>query len=159
MNRPRTLAAFALVFAGGALFGRLGDPSAAFAQDDADQPAELSEAAVNEVRASVRALETARDELEASDAYRTVTTGVNPFLVLSGGGDAMADLESENGVDPETFAALYAGRATDEVKEMLSVDDDGRLLFKGKAIRMYSIEKLKAVYAERDRFAAEDSGF
>ena len=161
MNRFRTAALTSAVFAAGLLFGRLSQPATAMAQDDAaaEPPAPLSEASTNEVRASVRALESARDELEREGRYEPATTGVNPFLVLSGGGSAVEDLEGDQGVDPETFAALYAGRASDAVKEHLATDDDGRLLYKGTAVRMYSIEKLRRMYTQRDRLSADDAGF
>ena len=59
-------------------------------------------------------------------------TAINAFLVLSGGGNALDDLESGHGVDPETFAALYAGLAIPEIGDHLAKDDQSRLTYKGK---------------------------
>ena len=159
-DRLRTLALAGGVFALGLTLGRLDGGNAALAQDEpAAEEEPLPEAAVNEVRATARAVESARDELASAGRYAPATTGLNAFLVLSGGGDAVADLDGDEGVDPETFAALYAGRATDEIKGDLSTDDDGRLLYKGRAVRMYSIERLRKAYDERDRLTSDDGGF
>jgi hypothetical protein len=74
---------------------------------------------------------------------------VNSFLVLSGGGNARADLESGMGVDPETFAALYADQAIPEIQQNLAKDDDNRLTYNGTVVQMYSKSKLQRLYAER----------
>ena len=139
-----TLAAAA--FAAGLFFGRATEPPAAAAQDG--EKAALSESAATEIRSAGRALQAAADELQTDGLLNNAASVLSPFLVLSGGGDAVADLEAGEGVDPSTYAALYAGLAADEVKEKLTTDDDGRLLYNGKPIRMYSITRL------RDRFAA-----
>ena len=57
------------------------------------------------------------------------------------------------GVDPETFAALYAGLASPEVRQSLARDAQGRLTYKNKVIRMYPIARLKQAFLERDRLA------
>ena len=146
LSRP-TLTLAAAAFAAGLFLGRAAEPPRANAQEEAG-PAALSESAATEIRSAGRALQAAADELQADGALNNAASVLSPFLVLSGGGDAVADLEAGEGVDPSTYAALYAGLAADEVKEKLSTDDDGRLLYDGKPIRMYSITKLK------DRFAA-----
>lgn len=96
-------------------------------------------------------LQDAMDALESEGRYKSITDGVNGFLILSGGGDAMNDIESGQGVDPETFAALYAGQAIPEVADHLAKDDQGRLTYKGKTIRMYSQSRLERAYALRTR--------
>ena len=73
----------------------------------------------------------------------------NSFLVSTGGGDAVADLESGRGVDPETFAALYADLATDEIAQHLAKDGEGRLTYKGKLVRIYPIARLKELFTKR----------
>lgn len=148
--------AVAFVFGIGVLVGLTGSDEfgAAYAQNGvADAP--LSEDAENEIRAVGRSLSSAVDELESAGRYVAATTGANPFLVLSGGGDAMADLESDNGVDPETFAALYAGRVNEEIKDNVSIDDEGRVLYKGRVVRMYSVKRLKEMYQRRDALASD----
>lgn len=119
------------------------------AQDDAVLESPLSEDAANQIRAVNRSLESARDELETEGRYRAATDAVNPFLIMVGGGDAIADLESDDGVDPETFAALYAGMASEAIKDDVTIDDEGRVRYKGKVVRMYSIKRLKQMYARR----------
>ena len=112
----------------------------------------LPEEAANEIRALNRTLESARDELERQDRYTAATGSINALLILGGGGDAIADLEAGDGVDPETFAALYAGEAVQEVKQHLSMDDEDRLLYKGRIVRMYSRTRLKELYERRARY-------
>ena len=122
------------------------------AQDDEDVEA-LPEEAANEIRAVNRALQSAAEEMERSQAYVPATDGVNALLLLSGGGNALEDLEKGTGVDPETFAALYAEMAVPEVKQNLSVDDEGRLLYKGRIVRMYSKSRLKEMFENRLKYA------
>ena len=81
--------------------------------------------------------------------YEAVTEDLNAFLILSGGSDAVADLESGNGVDPETFAALHAGQARPEIQELLDFNDDGQLTYNGQVVRMYSRSRLRLIYADR----------
>lgn len=127
--------------------------STANAQGGGALEAPLSEDAANQVRAVGRSISAAKDALEAEGRYKAATEIANPFLVLSGGGDALADLESDNGVDPETFAALYAGLASEEIQDDVSIDDEGHVRYKGKVIRMYSIKRLKELYALRAELA------
>ncbi|MCH7688590.1 MAG: hypothetical protein IH899_18235 [Planctomycetes bacterium] len=87
--------------------------------------------------------------LQQENVYNSATKGLNSFLVSTGGGDAVADLESGRGVDPETFAALYADLATDEVAQHLAKDEEGRLTYKGKLVRIYPIARLKELFTKR----------
>lgn len=64
--------------------------------------------------------------------------------------DAVRDLEEGRGVDPETFAAIYADRATPEVTQNIDTDADGRKRYKGTVIRLYSKERLKEIFQRRD---------
>ncbi len=112
-----------------------------------------SEQAQDKIRQAYGALRDAADILRQEGRYRTATVGINAFAVTVGGVDAIDDLEKGRGVDPETFAALYAGRAIKEVQDHLSYDDKGRLLYKNKVVRMYSVERLKKLFQERLRYA------
>ena len=105
------------------------------------------------VGAALSALSEAADGLKADGNYETITQGVNSFLVLSGGGNAKADLESGQGVDPETYGALYAGLVIPELAEQITKDDSGRLVFNGQIIHMYSKSKLQRVFANRLKLA------
>ena len=106
----------------------------------------------------VVAAQAAKAALSGAGHYNLATKSLNVSAILSGGVDAMADLEAGRGVDPETFAGLYANDATDEVAVEIAKDEQGRLTYKGKVIRMYSVSKLKQVYQERLRFSGEDTG-
>ena len=150
-----TLFLVATAFAAGLIFGRTSDVTVATAQDAAGGQG-VSENAATEIRSAGRAIQAAGDELRADGQYNPATTVPSPFLILSGGGDAVADLDAGDGVDPDTFAALYAGLASDEVKPKLSTDDDGRLLYNGKPVRMYSIKKLQAMYKMRSQLEASE---
>ncbi|MBX3444949.1 MAG: hypothetical protein KF774_21290 [Planctomyces sp.] len=105
------------------------------------------------IKAALLALNEAADALKADGQYETITEGPNAFLILSGGGSARQDLESGGGVDPETFAALYAGKALPEIQDQIARDDQGRLTFNGNVIQMYSRTTLERRYAERLRLS------
>jgi hypothetical protein len=108
------------------------------------------------------ALKSAVDQLKLESRYESATKGINSFAVMVGGVNAKDDLESGHGVDPETFAALYA--AAYDLKKMnikddsladwvdvnqLDYDADGRLTYQNKIVRMYSVSKLKKLNAQR----------
>jgi hypothetical protein len=104
---------------------------------------QISEADAEKVKQASDAVETAQAALQQNGAYNPAIRGLNPFATLSGGLDAVADLEEGRGVDPITFAGLYSGLATDEVTTQLSFDANGRLTYKGKLVRIYSAERLR----------------
>jgi len=110
-----------------------------------------SEDAENKVRSVNRAMNEAVEQLRQDGRYKTVTTGTNSFIVMMGGGDAGEDLASGNGVDPETFAALYAGQVVPEFSEQIGWDAEGRLTYEGKPVQLYSKKKLESIYKERKR--------
>lgn len=115
-----------------------------------------SEEVTKSITAAYSALQTVRSNLNQEGRYTPAAKMLNVTGVMAGGIDAMADLESGQGVDPETFGALYADMASDEVSIDLDTDENGRLTYKGKVIRMYSIERLKAFYRQRLKFAGDD---
>ena len=114
-----------------------------------DADAGVSEDTANKIRAAQRALSEAMESLQAEGRYESITDGVNSFLILSGGGSAKDDLDSGRGVDPETFAALYAGRASAEVQELLDVDEQGRITYNNEVVRIYSKSRLQRIFANR----------
>lgn len=91
-----------------------------------------------------------QESLEAEGKHTSAVDGPNAFAVAMGGVDAIRDLEEDRGVDPETFAALYAGRANPQVFPHLGKDTKGRVTYKGKLVRMYSRDKLRQLYKRRD---------
>lgn len=119
-----------------------------------DQPETgLAKETLDKLRVANNALRDAADALRGEGRYEALTEEVNSFLVLSGGGSAKQDLESGAGVDPETFAALYAGAAIPEIADQLEYDDENRLKFNGQVVRMYSKARLQRMQAERTKLA------
>ena len=91
--------------------------------------------------------------LEQEGLYQPAIKGVNAFAVSVGGVEALRDLETTQSVDPETFVGLYAGLAVDEVAPHLSYDEDGRLLYKSRPVRLYPISKLQQLMSRRRELA------
>uniref|UniRef100_A0A7C2K1D7 Uncharacterized protein n=1 Tax=Schlesneria paludicola TaxID=360056 RepID=A0A7C2K1D7_9PLAN len=149
----RLLALLAVLACGYAL-GRLDASfvSTLSAQEDVAGP---SEETARKILAANDALKAAMEGLKNESRYNPATKGMNVYAVLAGGIDALDDLESGRGVDPETFAALYADQATDEVAQHLSKDADGRLTYKNKLVRIYPISRLKKLHTQRLILAGE----
>lgn len=99
------------------------------------------------------AIKGAAEALEQENLYVSATNQLNVFSVMAGGLNAVQDLEDGRGVDPETFAALYAGEAKPEVKEHLDFDEQGRLTYKGKVVRIYPKQRMKKIFQERTRLS------
>ena len=115
----------------------------------------LSEELIAKLKSAHDAVKAAGDALAAENRYTGATKGTNSFAVLCGGLNPAADLETSQMVDPETFAALYADQATDEIAVHLSRDGDGHLTYKGKKIKLYPKSRLKGLYAARAALAGE----
>lgn len=113
------------------------------------QDASVTNTVKDRIVAVNTALKQAADAMKGEGQYEAVTEEVNAFLVLSGGGNAREDLESGTGVDPETFAALYANRALPEIQENVAFDADNRLTYNGKVVQMYSRSRLQRLFADR----------
>lgn len=145
------LSIFGLGYLAGAM--QLTGQSSAVAQlaDDA-----VGEEVTKSITAAYSALQTVRSNLNQEGRYNPATKMMNVNGVMAGGIDSIADLESGLGVDPETFGALYADLASDEVSINLDYDENGRLTYKGKIVRIYSIERLKAFYKKRLKFAGDE---
>ena len=120
------------------------------AQAEATAP---SEKAGKELKDAFTALKIAAETLEQENLYVSATAALNVFAVVAGGINCIQDLEDARGVDPETFAALYAGEGKPEVKEHLDFDDQGRLTYKGKVVRIYPKQRMKKIYQERVKYA------
>jgi hypothetical protein len=121
-------------------------PAASLAQEAS---AGVSKETMEKVKGATDGLSTAMAALQQEKAYVPAILGVNAFATTVGGVDAMNDLETGRGVDPETFAGLYAGQAVAEVAEHLGKDEEGRVTYKNKVVRMYSISRLKELFAKR----------
>jgi hypothetical protein len=146
MRRWKTAAFGAAMLAVGYLLGATGawESGQLTAQD-----AGVTSTVKDRIAAANDALQQAAEALKSEGQYLAATEGVNAFLVLSGGGDAQQDLESGTGVDPETFAALYAEQGLPEIQAKLERDADNRLTYNGKVVQMYSRSRLQRLYAER----------
>lgn len=141
-----------LVVLGLLVTGYLFGVSGTFVSDSVlgqDSSVQLTEDTADKLKKANDALTAAMIALQQENVYNSATKGVNSFLVSTGGGDAVADLESGRGVDPETFAALYADLATDEIAQHLGKDGESRLTYKGKLVRIYPIARLKELFIKR----------
>ena len=140
-------------------------PAALFAQGGKAKPKAAGDSAdlglTDETKAKIKtaadALKAAMEALDAEGKYKdSAIKGVNAFTVLTGGGNSLEDLKAAGGVDPETFAALYAGLATDKVAVDLGRDADGKLTYKNRVVRMYPISAIRAAYARRAEITGEE---
>ena len=141
-------------------------PAALFAQGgkgkgkagaDAQAAPPLTDETKAKVKAAAEALKAAQEALEAEGRYGgSAIKGINAFTILTGGGSSMDDLKTAGGVDPETFGALYAGLAADQVAAELGRDSENRLTYKGRVVRMYPISVIRAAYARRSEITGED---
>ena len=129
--------------------------TALLAQQKSGTPTEETE---DKIKRGVKQLIEAQSALEEESFMTSATKGVNAFAVSCGGVNAMADLEAGNGVDPETFAGLYADRAKPDVVTHLGRDDQGRITYKNKIVRMYPVSRLKKMFATRLKYSGEASG-
>jgi hypothetical protein len=110
------------------------------------------------VRDADRALADAMQALQDEKLYVPAIAGLNAFAVSVGGVDAVADLESGQGVDPETFAGLYAGQALPELSDRFSRDAEGRLTYRNKVVRMYNATRVKQLFAARLEYVPLSAG-
>jgi hypothetical protein len=97
------------------------------------------------------------EALRKENAYVPAIEGLNSFAATTGPINAIDDLKSGRGVDPETFAGLYAGFAVSEVASKLTRDSEGRLLYEDKLVRMYPISRIKQLFKARAA-APEEKG-
>ncbi len=116
-----------------------------------------SEDAVEKITSSFDTIKTAAASLKREGRYEPATRGLNLFAVSVGGLDVKGDLEKGRGVDPETFAALYAGLAATEVQEHIDRDSQGRVTYKGKVVQMYPIRRLTQLFKERLKYSGEET--
>ena len=118
-----------------------------------DADSGLSDDTATKIHAAHEALKSAMDALQQDGKYEGLSETPNAFLILCGGGNATEDLASGQGVDPETFAALYAGSVKPEIKDSLTRDDQGRLLHNDQLVRLYSRTRLEKLFAERTKLS------
>ncbi len=158
MQKISLIAFAAVVFFAGYLVGISNSAGqrtlAASTQDDE----RLSDQTLVTYKAAQLRFNELADLLEAERRYQPVSSDQNFFAVSVGGIDALRDLEEGRGVDPETFASLYAERSVPEIAEHIEIGNDGRLRYKGNIVRMYSRERLKSVFRKRDEINSRADG-
>ena len=135
-----------------------GDSPSASALTAQDGDSGLSTDTAAKVQAASESIKSAMDALQQDGKYEGLGETPNAFLVLCGGGNAMEDLSSGQGVDPESFAALYAGRVKQEVRLALTTDEQGRLLYNDQLVRLYSRTRLEKMFAERAKLSLTGGG-
>lgn len=121
-----------------------------------------SDEAIRKIRDAHVAMKAAIQQLKVESKYESVTKGVNPFAILVGGINVKDDLESGHGIDPESYAALSV--AIYDIKKnhlkdesladwvdpnLFNYDANGRLTYRDKVLRIYSISKLRRLNAQR----------
>jgi hypothetical protein len=126
---------------------------AVFGQQDAKSGP--SDEATKKIQDAYDRMKGAMDTLRQEGLHKPIIKGLNSYAVLAGGIDSERDLEEGKGVDPETFAALYAGDAVDSIAQDLSRDEEGRLTYKNKVVRIYPISRLKKIHHQRQILTGE----
>lgn len=147
LRHPWQLLILGAVLSAGYLWGRH-DASLVtkVSAQEANNPAEETQ---KKIQAANDALKIAMEALKAESLYNPASRSMNVYGILTGGLDAVDDLEAGRGVDPETFAALYSDQASDEVLPHLAKDEQGRLTYKNKVVRLYPVTRLKRDYNKR----------
>jgi hypothetical protein len=78
------------------------------------------------------------------------------FFGLSIGGiNAVADLTQSGAVDPETLGAIYAQRTSAEYADGFQYSEDGRILYSGIEVKLYSVKRLEECFKLRDRLVLQ----
>jgi hypothetical protein len=150
MKTVRPLALGTLLFAAGVAAGMALSGSTPIATAQQDEASRYSPEVLSAYRKSRKAVGDLNDLFIASGTSTSASGGLNYFAASVGGIDAEKDLEEGRGVDPETFAALYADMVTPKIAEHLDTDAQGRLRYKKNVIRMYSRDRLKELFQRRD---------
>jgi len=164
MRRTVGVLSGVVLFVAGFICGHLDSamPSTLKAQkDDAEL---LSDQGLTAYQKARKAVVDLNDMFVAIGRTTTATSDVNYFSVSVGGIDVQRDLEEGRGVDPETFAALYAfeDQIANGVKERvfkqfgldvsqhLDSDELGRIRYKKKVVQLYSTKRLNELFNRRD---------
>ncbi|HCP13903.1 MAG TPA: hypothetical protein DIT89_16335 [Planctomycetaceae bacterium] len=151
MMRTRKLMGAAVLLAAGYVAGALTQPATLSAVSQDGSSNDVGQDVLKAYHAVSKSVKELNSLLSAGGQSSTVTSGVNFFSSSVGGVNAEQDLEEGRGVDPETFAALYADLATPQIAEHIDYDELGRLRYKKNVVRIYSRERLKALFSRRDQ--------
>lgn len=153
MVRSSKLLATAVVFGFGYLCGsfQLASPTDLNAVQELPPVETVSSESLLAYQKFQKASNDLSDSLKGESLLTSGVEGTNFFALSVGGLDALRDLEEGRGVDPETFAAIYADRSSPEISQHIDKDSDGRMRYKGTVIRMYSKERMKEIFQRRDQ--------
>ena len=116
---------------------------------------ELKPETQKKLKTTYETAQEAAQALKDEKRYETATEGVNLFAVSVGGLNVLDDLEKGRGVDPETFAALYADRALPVISEKVGRDAQGRITYDNKVVRLYSISRLQKLFDQRRKYSGQ----
>ena len=144
-----TCGLLAAAFAAGRLSGGPGE-SAAFARQD-----DMEQATSDRIKEGFDNFRRAQDALQQSGRYVPAAGGVNCFVTLAGGYDVLGSLRNGRGVDPETYCALEAGFAPQEVLSDLGRDASGRLTYRDELVRLLPRGELRTLYLRRAQVLGE----
>lgn len=166
MRRTVALVSGVALFAAGFVCGHLDSAFPSTLNAQLDEPAQLTPDALVAYQKARKAVSDLNDTFIAAGYSTAGTSDVNYFSVSVGGIDVMRDLEEGRGVDPETFAALYAFEEQEigatgktepifkrfgvDVSQHLTKDDHDRIRYKGQVVQMYSTERLNQLFVRRD---------
>lgn len=154
MGRLKTVVSGLILFAAGygtATLNGFAPSQIEATQDAAAGSGQMSDDALKAYKKVSKAIKELNNLYVASGESSSAFDGVNFFAASVGGINAERDLEEGRGVDPETFAAIYAGKASPKIKENLDRDELGRLRYKKNVIRLYSQERLQMMFKQRDQ--------
>lgn len=161
MKRIGTLAVAALIFGSGYFCGNrhVAQPQivSANTQQQKDTGVQISDESLKSYYGFRKSATDLEASLRGENLNVSATEDPNFFALSVGGIDAVRDLEEGRGVDPETFAAIYADRVTTDVRAALDTDADGRIRYKGTVIRMYSKDRLNELFNRRKQIEIKSS--
>ena len=158
-RRPLRVVPPVLLAAAAFLAGRASGPGPAAVAVPAhaaqDAAGGIDDAIVQQIVVGYRGLSRAQSNLQQAGRYVPAANGLNAFITLAGGYDVLGSLQAGRGVDPETYAALEAGFAPQQVLTDLGRDADGRLTYRGELIRLMSRQQLRTLYLRRGDLVGE----
>ena len=68
-----------------------------------------------------------------------------------GGIDVQNNLTQKHAIDPESFAAIFAEKVAPEFADAFVVTANGRVLYNGEEVRLYSMAELERGFKVRER--------
>ena len=157
MLRTRSVVASAVLFAAGYAVATFSGQSPRPLQAQQEGGTPYSEDVLQAYHKAYKSVREVTNLFVAGGQSTSASGGLNFFAASVGGIDAEKDLEEGRGVDPETFAGLYADMATPKIAEHLDYDELGRLRYKKNVVRIYSRDRLKQLFDKRDQLEIQSA--